>query len=84
MTTVVNMRHEFWDVNIARPGQFGNPFLLGVDGTLEEVIEKYRAWILTQPQLLAQLPMLRGKRLGCFCAPQPCHGDVLKELADGE
>ena len=84
MTTVVNMKHDFYDVNITRRGQFGNPFIIGRDGTRKEVIEKYRDWIMTQPQLLAQLPMLRGKRLGCLCVPLPCHGDVLKELVDAE
>lgn len=81
-TTVVNLRHDFCDVQICRPGQWGNPFLIGLDGTRTECVEKYREWIKTQPQLLAQLPMLKGKRLGCFCAPLPCHGDVLKEMVD--
>ncbi len=26
---------------------------------------------------------LRGKRLGCWCAPLPCHGDVLSRVAEG-
>ena len=30
--------------------------------------------------LLAALPELQGKVLGCWCAPLPCHGDVLVEL----
>jgi len=81
-TTVVNVRREFCDVRICRPGQWGNPFIIGLHGTREEVIEKYRQWIMTQPKLLAQLPMLKGKRLGCVCAPLPCHGDVLKEMVD--
>jgi hypothetical protein len=50
--------------------------------TREEAVEKYREWIPTQPQLLAQLWILKGKRLGCYCAPLPCHGDVLCELAE--
>jgi len=81
-TKVVNLRHEFCDVEICRPGRFGNPFLIGRDGTREEVIEKYRHWLQTQPQLLAQLPMLKGKRLGCYCKPLPCHGDILCELVE--
>ena len=82
VTTVVNKRDDFYDVDITRPGQWGNPFFIGRDGTREEVIEKYREWIMTQPQLLTQLPMLKGKRLGCYCAPMPCHGNVLKEITD--
>jgi hypothetical protein len=27
------------------------------------------------------LPELKGKRLGCWCAPLPCHGDTLAALA---
>jgi hypothetical protein len=84
MTTVVNMRNDFYGVDITRRGQWGNPFIIGRDGTRAEVIEKYREWIMTQPKLLAQLPMLKGKRLGCHCTPLPCHGEVLKELAEGE
>jgi len=79
-TQVVNLRYDFCDIEICRPGRWGNPFLIGRDGTRTEVIEKYRQWIQTQPQLLTQLPMLRGKRLGCYCKPLPCHGDVLVEL----
>jgi hypothetical protein len=46
------------------------------------VIAKYRAWIVTQPELMAALPQLRGKDLVCWCAPAACHGDVLLELAN--
>jgi hypothetical protein len=80
-TQVVNIHHRKpHDVYIGRPSQWGNPFAIGRDGTREEVIAKYRAYILNRPDLLAQLPSLRGKRLGCFCAPRSCHGDVLVEL----
>jgi len=83
MTKVVNLKHEFYDVRICRPGQWGNPFHIGRDGTREEVIEKYRKWILTQFNLLTQIHILKGKRLGCVCAPLACHGDVLVELVEG-
>lgn len=69
-------------VFIGRPSKWGNPFHIGRDGTRAEVIEKYRAWIQTQPALLADLHELRGRTLICFCKPLPCHGDVLAELAD--
>ena len=57
-----------------------NPFRIGRDGTREEVIAKYENWIRTQPKLLAALPELKGKVLGCWCAPKPCHGNVLIKL----
>ena len=71
---------------------YGNPFVIGKDGNREEVIEKFREWlegsrILYGEQnrrkfILSNLPNLKGKRLGCFCAPRACHGDVLAEMAD--
>ena len=90
MTTVVHVRKADFDVYIGRSfAEFGesewhNPFLIGKDGNRKEVIAKYREYILSQPELLAQLPELKGKILGCWCRPQACHGDVLVELADGE
>ena len=43
---------------------------------------KYRAWLLANPELLEKLPELKGKVLGCWCAPEACHGDILSELAN--
>ena len=82
MTHVVHQSRSPFDVYIGRPSKWGNPFEIGPDGTRAEVIEKYRNWILTQSDLLSQLPELKGKILGCWCAPSPCHGDVLVELID--
>lgn len=74
---------EKFDIYIGRGGsKWGNPFLIGKDGTRSEVIEKYRVWIQTQPELMEDIKSLRGKVLGCHCKPLGCHGDVLAELAD--
>jgi hypothetical protein len=84
-TTVANIRNgEEFDVYIGRGGDsiWGNPFKIGRDGDRQEVIAKYRTYILRRPDLLAELPKLKGKRLGCWCAPRLCHGNVLAELAD--
>jgi len=82
-TTVINIRKDKrYDVYIGRPSKWGNPFVIGRDGTREQVIKKYRDWIATRPELLAQLSELRGKTLGCYCKPEACHGDVLADLAD--
>jgi hypothetical protein len=87
---VVHCQKSKYDVYIGRANRsFGllgskwsNPFKIGVDGTRLEVIEKYRQWLLGQPELLKDLPSLRGKILGCWCAPNSCHGYVLEELAN--
>jgi Domain of unknown function (DUF4326) len=62
--------------------KWANPYQIGKDGTRQEVIEKYRAYIKSRPDLLASLSELEGQTLGCWCAPEPCHGDVLIELLD--
>lgn len=84
--TVINMRHrgDFdYDVRVDRATKWGNPFKMGMDGTREEVIEKYAKWIVKQPELMAALPELAGKRIACWCTPLPCHADVLADLVEG-
>lgn len=84
---VVHCKRASYDVYIGRPSKWGNPFVIGRDGTREEVIEKYRDWLLNCNDLkaaeaLASLSELKGKVLACWCAPKACHGDVLVELAN--
>lgn len=94
MTTVVNVRmtKEF-DVYIGRSTRRGrwtlegscwaNPFIIGRDGTRQDVIMKYRTMVEANPEMQRAIrARLRGKVLGCFCAPKPCHGDVLAEIAN--
>ena len=81
-TKVVHWKHSKYDIDIRRPRKWGNPFSIGEDGTRKEVIEKYREWLLTQKHLLRDLHELKGKTLGCWCHPKPCHGDVLVELVN--
>ena len=80
VTRVVNLRHEEYDVLIARPSKWGNPFQIGRDGCREQVIKMYEVHVRRRPDLLAALPELAGKRLGCHCKPKVCHGDVLVKL----
>lgn len=77
----VKIGEAAYDVYCARPSKFGNPFVIGIHGTRSEVIAKYDAWIRTQPHLMAALPELKGKVLGCYCrADQACHCDRLLAL----
>jgi hypothetical protein len=79
---VVNVKRDPYDVYIGRGTKWGNPFRIGVDGTREEVLEKHRNWLPHQKELMAAMHELRGKRLGCHCAPRDCHGDLLAALAN--
>ena len=83
-TIVVNLRKESYDIYIGRGSEWGNPYIIGRDGTREEVIEKYKVYFLSKPSLVNKVKKLRGKKLGCYCSPLACHGDILKELADNE
>jgi hypothetical protein len=69
-------------VYIGRPSIWGNPFVIGKDGTRDQVIKKYEAWLVQQRDLMERLHELRGKDLVCWCAPCACHGDVLMRLAN--
>lgn len=72
-----------YGVYIGRPSKFGNPYVIGRDGTREEVIAKYRIWIRQQKHLTDAVTALYGKTLGCWCRDdQACHGDVLIEYCE--
>lgn len=85
-TRVVHVR-DGYDCYIGRamPGKessaFANPFRIGPDGTRADVIQLYKTWLVQrladEPELRLQLETLRGRRLGCWCKPDDCHGDVL-------
>jgi hypothetical protein len=64
--------------------RWGNPFKPSAATTEAHAvaIARYRQWLCDQPQLVADLSELRGRDLVCWCAPLPCHGDVLLELAN--
>ena len=102
-TRVVHVNREPFDSYIGHsvrrrpdlePCGFGNPFRPARgERDASGAVQQYRAWIMGQPQLLARLPELRGKTLGCWCAPlggltgdlngHICHGEILAALADG-
>ena len=95
---VVHCRRNQFDVYIGRDNPalglrdmgFGNPFSHKAVSsaqfrvaTRQEAIERFDAWILTQPKLLERIKReLKGKILGCWCTPLACHGEVLARIAN--
>ena len=72
-------------VYVGRPTVWGNPFKVGIDGDATECVRRYEIGMLTHPDLRAMVEVLRGKDLVCWCPlDQPCHADVLLELANKE
>lgn len=70
-------------VRIDRQTEWGNPFEMPVDGDRAEVVSKFTMFYLpNKPGLLAKMPALRGKVLGCWCHPEECHGDIIAEVVN--
>lgn len=87
---VVHCKKEPFDVYIGRPGPWGNPFSdkpksraeVKVDSR-EEAIACFEEWLRQNPEMVDRVKReLKGKVLGCWCAPKPCHGDVLAKVAN--
>ncbi len=79
---VVHCKRAEYDVYIGRPSKWGNPFNIGKDGSREDVINRYYTYLMENESLMADLPELKGKVLGCWCKPKACHGDVLAQMAN--
>lgn len=86
-------------MKVSRPSPFGNPFKIGEmyqiagadDGTIADVVISdagvavafFRQWV-GRGLGDAAIQSLRGKNLACWCPlDQPCHADVLLEMANG-
>lgn len=93
-TRVVNVKKAFgqkYDVYIGRQNHWtghkqsvwANPFPVKEYG-LDKALEKYEAYIRAkmqrEPDLYAELYLMKGQVLGCWCRPERCHGDVLVKL----
>jgi len=88
---VVNIRSSEYDVFIGRGSKYGNPYTHIKDrptgakyivSSREEAIQRYEEYIRDGEgkYLLESLIELKGKRLGCYCHPKSCHGDILIKL----
>lgn len=75
---------KYHGVYVGRPSIWGNPFVIGKDGTREEVVAKYETYLLSDPGLMSALWILKGRNLVCWCAPLPCHADILLKYANRE
>jgi hypothetical protein len=81
-------------ISVARPGLWGNPHRIGVNGCgdAKTAVLWYEQDLLdltlkdkNQFSLLSRVHELRGKNLACFCKPgEPCHRDVLLKYANLE
>lgn len=73
-------------IPIDRRSIFGNPFKITSTCTRKESIRKYKGrfnrLIIQDPHFKQAVKFLKGKTLGCWCTPLPCHGDVIIEYLE--
>lgn len=70
-------------VYVGRPTKWGNPFHMKDERDRDGVVRRYEEWIAQHPDLArAAKAELRGRDLGCWCAPRRCHADVLLRIAN--
>jgi len=91
---VVNKYKESNYIYIGRGSPLGNPYLMknNSDEERARVLELFEPWLIEKirekdPAVMAALNRIldilkRGEdvKLGCFCAPKPCHGDIIKRF----
>lgn len=81
-------------VKVDRTTMFGNQWKIGTHSnhlgrpveTIAEAVEVYRAVAWVEPHMIAWVrERLGGKNLACWCRlDQPCHADVLLEIANAD
>lgn len=69
-------------IYVGRPSKWGNPFTVKEYGR-GKALDEYEMWIrVTDKPTLKDIMELRGKDLLCWCAPEPCHADILLRIAN--
>ena len=93
MITIVNKHHGSSGIYVGRPTVLGNPYTLQ-EYTRTDAIARYRLWLRQQWQRqgevraallqLARRYQEQGEiTLLCWCAPRPCHAEVIREAVLG-
>lgn len=93
MIQIVNRRVNQEDIYIGRGSALGNPYVIGKDGTRDEVIAKYKDYLVQQvnagnDRIIKALKEIKDRskhsmvKLGCYCKPKSCHGDIIKEYLE--
>src|SRR5262245_27481975 len=78
-------------IYIGRPSLLGNPYSVRECGR-QEAIRLYRRWlwdrileqgeVYTELKRLAEMAKQGEATLICWCAPEPCHGDMVRRSVE--
>lgn len=60
--------------------KYHNPYIVGKDGTKDEVLQKFRKYFIDSGLVDTAKVELVGKTLGCWCHPEPCHAQIIMDL----
>jgi hypothetical protein len=93
MIIVGNKKHGARGIYVGRPSPLGNPFLMQREAERAQVIRDYEDWLAEQlldpsspasreMSRLAALARRQDLCLVCWCAPLPCHADVIKRTIE--
>lgn len=82
---VVHCKRASYDKYVGRPSLLGNPFVIGVDGNREQVVNKFEVYarerIALDADYAAEIAACYNKVLGCWCHPLFCHAEIIHKLA---
>ncbi len=69
--------------HLGMAGTFGNPYFLPGEWQRDMVIAKFKQYfwrkVNDDPEFRGAVRALEGRRLGCFCKPESCHGDIIAD-----
>lgn len=93
MIEVVHFKKEPNCEYIGRPSPLGNPYPLKKGEIKGSTLPRYKEWLLTKikkkdKEVCAEMNRLfliainGDLKIGCWCSPHPCHGDVIKEILE--
>jgi hypothetical protein len=86
---VTNRRSTTHGTLVDRSTVFGNPFRITKRATRAHVIARYKDYFLKKVKsdlvfCAAARKLRKADALACWCAPEPCHADVIKEWLENE
>jgi len=98
MTKIINIKSgDKFDTYIGRAGRgndgyYGNPHNIGYCELChrihdrEDSLREYKIYfdkkIKEDDAFQTGIKLLKDRTLGCFCKPENCHGDIIKEYLD--
>jgi hypothetical protein len=73
---------------IGRPSVFGNPFWMKDESKRDDVVDKHVEYFMLRvskdAEFRSKVMQLKGHKLGCYCTPKRCHGDIIAHWIDSQ